>query len=86
MDQNNETKCGFCKGRWGYGYDDVNEDDELYWAVLGNTGLHYAALECTGLYWPGYVVQVVQVVHVVHVIHVVHVVQVVQVVQVFQVD
>ena len=33
----------FLKRKWGYGFDDVNEDDGLYWAA---TGLQ---LGCTGL-------------------------------------
>ena len=34
--------------KWVYGFDDVNEDDRLYWAVLVWTGLQ---LGCSGLHW-----------------------------------
>ena len=36
----------FLKRKWGYGFDDVNEDDRLYWAVLG---CNWAVFDCTGL-------------------------------------
>ena len=29
--------------KWVYGFDDVNEDDRLYWAVLG---CNWAVLNC----------------------------------------
>ena len=43
--------------RKGLGYDDVDEDDGLYWdvlgcnlAALGSTGLALTVVDCTGLY------------------------------------
>ena len=31
------------------GMKNVNEDDGLYWALLGSTRLYWTVLDCTGL-------------------------------------